>query len=385
MKTITTFCVALALTMGLTTLAQQARTLPALLDVLTENHTGRISDVFTETEIQILRAHFDQLNGDEIPQTEFPGKMIRTTEAVMGHFANIMPTNLSMIQIVAPSPLSEFEGAGATIPGSKDAYVVDNNNNLYRVSDNGDYLFIGELSPNGAQSFTGLEFASDGTLYGIATDGMGSTRLYEINPMNQTVTPIGTDNGLVVGIALGRDASNNLYSYDIDSDTVHRIDRVTGNITLLGPLGFDANFGQGMGYDHKSGNLMMTAFNNGTIKPELRTVNTTTGATTLVGTIVPSQTLQFGWMSMFDPNLAVEDKSAIQFGLSPVPAGNYLDLNAAINIETVAIYNVLGQIILQETVNDSTARLDISNLNAGVYILEVNSNRSRSAKRFIKQ
>jgi hypothetical protein len=303
----------------------------------------------------------------------------------MGHFANIMPTNLSMIEIVAPSPLSEFEGAGATIPGSKDAYVVDNSNNLYRVSENGNYLFVTELDPNGAQSFTGLEFASDGTLYGIATDGMGSTRLYEINPITQVVTPVGTDNGLVVGIALGRDANNNLYSYDIDSDTVHRIDRVTGNITLLGPLGFDANFGQGMGYDHKSGSLMLTAFNNTTFKPELRMMNTTTGATTLVGTIVPGETLQFGWMSMFDPNLGMDDNRAIEFGLSPVPAGDYLNLDAVINIESVAIYNALGQMVQQEAINDSTVRLNISDLSTGVYILEVTGNGSRSAKRFVKQ
>lgn len=385
MKTITTICVLVALTMGLTTLAQQPRTLPDLLDVLNETHTGRISDVFTETEIQILRAHFDQINGDEPPQADSNGKMIRTTEAVMGHFANIMPTNLSMIEIVAPSPLSEFEGAGATIPGSKDAYVVDNSNNLYRVSENGNYLFVTELDPNGAQSFTGLEFASDGTLYGIATDGMGSTRLYEINPITQVVTPVGTDNGLVVGIALGRDANNNLYSYDIDSDTVHRIDRVTGNITLLGPLGFDANFGQGMGYDHKSGSLMLTAFNNTTFKPELRMMNTTTGATTLVGTIVPGETLQFGWMSMFDPNLGMDDNRAIEFGLSPVPAGDYLNLDAVINIESVAIYNALGQMVQQEAINDSTVRLNISDLSTGVYILEVTGNGSRSAKRFVKQ
>ena len=385
MRTITTLCVVLALSMGLTTLAQQTRTLPVLLDVLNENHTGNIAEVFTEAEILILRAHFDQASGDDIPLTEATGKMIRTTEAVMGHFANIMPTNLSMIDIVAPSPLSEFEGAGATIPGSKDAHVVDNSNNLYIVSDSGNYMFIGELSPDGSQAFTGLEYASDGTLYGIATDGMGSTRLYEINPDTAAVTPVGTDNGLVVGIALGRDASNNLYSYDIDTDTVHRIDRNTGAITLLGPLGFDANFGQGMGFDHKSGNLMMTAFNNGTFKPELRTVNTNTGATTLVGTIVPSQTLQFGWMSMFDPNLSVQETSAIQFGLSPVPAVNYVDLNAAINIETLVIYNVLGQVVHQETINGSTARLNISSLNAGVYILEVTGNGNRSAKRFVKQ
>lgn len=385
MRTITTFCVIMALSMGLTSVAQQARTLPELMDVLGQNHTSGISEVFTETEIQILRAHFDQLNGNEIPQAEFTGKYIRTTEAVMGHFANIMPTNLSMIQIVAPSPLSEFEGAGATIPGSKDAYVVDNMNNLYRVMDDGDYVPLGVLNPDGQQAFTGLEFASDGTLYGIATDGMGSTRLYEINPTTQAVTPVGTDNGLVVGIALGRDSSNNLYSYDIDSDTVHRIDRNTGSITLLGPLGFDANFGQGMGFDHKSGNLMMTAFNNTTFKPELRTVNTTTGATTLVGTIVPTETLQFGWMSMFDPNLAVEDNGAIEFGLSPVPAGNYLDLDAAMNIDSIAIYNVLGQIVYQQNLNDTSVRLNISNLDAGVYILEVTGEGHRSAKRFIKQ
>src|SRR5690606_7643910 len=59
----------------------------------------------------------------------------------------------------------------------------------------------------------------------------------------------------------------------------------TGLSTVLGPLGFDANFVQGMDFDNEDGTLYLYAFNNATFVAELRTMNLSTGATTLIGTL----------------------------------------------------------------------------------------------------
>ena len=42
------------------------------------------------------------------------------------------------------------------------------------------------------------------------------------------------------------------YAYDIGTDNGYTINISTGNANLLGPLGYDANFGQGMSYDFET-------------------------------------------------------------------------------------------------------------------------------------
>ncbi len=383
MRTITNLCIIFALSMS-SIFAQQTRSISELLDVLTENHMEGITDVFTSQEIAILQDHFTASIVTE-PGRYLGDMAIHTTENTLANFAKIDKMNLSTVTIIAPSPLNEFEGAGATVPNANSSIVVDNANNFYVVNNVGDYLGLGQIMPDAGQSFTGLEYASDGTLYGIATNGAGSTRLYQINLTAQTATPVGSDNGLVVGIALGRDASNNLYSYDIDTDMVYRINRLTGVPTLLGNIGFDANFGQGLSFNPQDSHLYCSAFNNTTFKPELRTIDTNTGASALVGTIVPSQTYQFAWMSFYDTTLAVTENSTIEFRLSPNPAMDVLTISSDVNIDSIAIYSVLGQLVQQSELNDTNVQIDVSALRSGLYILQLKSGEKVSSKRFVKQ
>ena len=51
--------------------------------------------------------------------------------------------------------------------------------------------------------------------------------------------------------------------------------------TLLGPLGYDANFGQGMSYDFETNTIYLTAFNNSTYTGQCRIMDPVTGNTTL--------------------------------------------------------------------------------------------------------
>lgn len=380
-----TLCALIAfLGFGNFAIAQQT-TLQILLDRLAENHMGSITSVFSSEEIEILQQHFNTLASDEPNQFMRGNKLIHATENTQMNYVEINPANTSSIQVVAPSPLAEFEGAGATIPGSQTAIVVDNANNFYEVSPSGNYEVVSLIDPGGGLSFTGLEYASDGTLYGIATNGSGDTRLFEINLSNKTATPIGGNNGLVVGIALGRDMNNNLYSYDIDTDMVHRIDRNTGMATMLGPIGFNANFGQGMGYSENEDQLLITAFNGSTFKPELRSVNTSTGASTLISTIVPSETFQFAWMSIFDPTLGSNEFSSENTKLFPNPTNGMLTISSEMMIEQIAIYNMLGQRLLQQNVSDNRIQVDVSNLQSGIYLAEIKSEQGSSSIRFVKQ
>lgn len=383
MKKITTLVVACLFASNL--FAQQA-TLAELLARLEQNHIGSITDVFSSEELSRLR-QYHLLQSTDTPITELNNSpLIHTTENVNVNYSVIDPDDVSTIDIIAPSPLADFEGAGATIPDTKDAIIVNNANQVFIVDPDGNYLNIGSLTPNPGESFTGLEYTSDGRLYGIATDGMTATTLYEIVESGGMITamPIG-GTGLVVGISLGRDANNELYALDIDTDLVHRINKTTAVATMLGPIGFDASFGQGMGFDPETGSLMCTCFNNTIVDSELRMINTTTGASTLVGEIVPPQTLQFGWMSFFDPKLGVVDTTFQNMSLAPNPAHDVLWLSGDTIIDTLKVYTVLGQLVLAIEPISTAFELNISAFKSGTYFISLESSGERATYKVIKQ
>ena len=384
MKTITRLSLLALLMLAQITMAQQTTDIQTLLDRLQENHMGSITEVFSNEEIEQLRIHFDAKSSTKL--VRIAGAMdIHAIENTQGNFSKIEPSNPSEVQLIAPSPLMEFEGAGATKPFSNLTTVVDNSNKLYTVNSIGEYVFEGQITLGGGLSFTGLEYASDGTLYGIATDGMGTTQLFQIDEFTLAATPVGGPNGLVVGIALGRDANNNLYSYDIDTDLVSRIDRTTGAATTIGPLGFDANFAQGMGFDEATGDLLITAFNNATFKAELRRIDINTGAAALIATIEPDQTFQLAWMSFYDTTLGVNESPITPFTIYPNPATEVLNISSEMTIDSVVVYTTLGQEVFRQEMNDSNSQVDVSGLSKGFYILQITSGQTQSSLSFIKE
>src|SRR5205814_6399064 len=106
-----------------------------------------------------------------------------------------------------------------------------------------------------------------------------------INPALGTSAVVGAVTNSSCLVTLAADNAGNLYGIDITSDSLIAINKVTGAGTVVGPLGFDANFGQSMDCDPSSGTCYIFAFNNTAGNSELRSVNLVTGATTLVGGI----------------------------------------------------------------------------------------------------
>ena len=147
--------------------------------------------------------------------------------------------------------------------------------------------FIGVGNNGGAQSMSGMAWDSaTGTMYASTTD-VATSELHIVN--------LGTGATTFVG-SMGADSTGNIaiamlggqmYGYDIVNDSLQSIDKFTGLATTIGPLGFDANFAQGMDFDEQDGTCYIFAFNNGAFAGELRTCDVNTGATALVGTIGP--------------------------------------------------------------------------------------------------
>jgi len=138
-----------------------------------------------------------------------------------------------------------------------------------------------------------------GTIYAI-TCGSGSDveeTLYTVNPdvpEVEEVGPVPVD--LMIDIAI--DGDGTMYGYAVGTDALYEIDKETGDVTEIGGIGFDANFGQGLTWDTKNKKLLMFAFNDATFQGEFRSVDRGTGSTELIGVLGesdPGGTNQFGW------------------------------------------------------------------------------------------
>lgn len=371
-------------------IAQNSPTLESLLTRLNENHMGSVSDVFTVEEQVILKNHFNKNVSTDMDNSRLIlNRRISSTQNVTPVTAvDINPLDLSSIEELLPSTVPDFEGAGFVRVNPIDgAVVIDNNNRVWiRGISSGTYTDQGLINglPSG-QSVTGAELTSNGDLYVISTNGLNSSTLSLVIQGTWSATPIG-DNNLIVPIALGRDGADNLYTFDIDDDNFYSLSNTTGVATLIGNIGFNANFGQGLTFDSFNDMLLMTAFNNSLFDSELREVNINTGLSTSLGTIVPGTLFQFGWGSMYDRDvLGIEDENLLKFSFSPNPASDILNINSSLPIDSIEIYSIHGQLVMAKTIGTTSSEIYVSSLSTGNYILKVISNTETQTYKFLKK
>lgn len=86
-------------------------------------------------------------------------------------------------------------------------------------------------------------------------------------------------------IAIAVNAQGELYGLDIINDILVRIHKQTAEAAVIGSIGFDANYGQGMDFDEVAGILYLAAFNADTFKPEFRIADIVSGSTELTGVL----------------------------------------------------------------------------------------------------
>ncbi|MEM7185835.1 MAG: choice-of-anchor B family protein [Bacteroidota bacterium] len=86
-----------------------------------------------------------------------------------------------------------------------------------------------------------------------------------------------------------------------------------------------------------------------------------------------------GFFLVQNPSLGVEEPPVGDFSLTPNPATNKLTISSKdVTISSVAIYNVLGQLVLnKQFANNFSETLDISNLNSGMYLVKVNDSTTK--------
>lgn len=124
----------------------------------------------------------------------------------------------------------------------------------------------------------GLDYnAVTGTMYNINSDSDGSW-LYTIDLATGAATYVGQSSIFADGLAIN--SAGVAYASDfIFSDSLYRVNLISGELTLVGGLGFDANLQSGMGFDN-SGRLWALTHDG-----VIYSMNTSTGAATQVANV----------------------------------------------------------------------------------------------------
>lgn len=125
----------------------------------------------------------------------------------------------------------------------------------------GAYSVIGTITgPDDTQTLTGLAWdPTDGTWY----LSVGAT-LFTIDPATAVATEIGST-GLVdeTLIDIKFDSTGQLYGTTIGDDSLYAIDKTDASSTLIGALGVDINFAQGMAYDYSTDEMWAWLYQGG--------------------------------------------------------------------------------------------------------------------------
>jgi hypothetical protein len=83
--------------------------------------------------------------------------------------------------------------------------------------------------------------------------------------------------------------------------------------------------------------------------------------------------------------LGTKSNEIVAFDMYPNPANTSVTINAKNNIDSVSVFNLLGQEVMVAAPNAVQTTLDISNLNSGVYLVRTTSQGKIATSRLIKR
>ena len=228
---------------------------------------------------------------------------------------------------------------------------------------------------------TGLSWnSSNSTMYVLGSYNTESS-LFTIDLETGITTLIGeTKNAL--GIWLAIDQSGNAFMADVGTDILYSVNLETGVRTSIGSLGVDIAFAQDADFDPETGVLYTVGYHGGGVN-RLYSVNTTTGKYTSLGK-VNNDCAQIGVVSIQGQQVGVKQNSIDEFSFFPNPANDVLNLKSVENLESVIIFDLLGQKVIESRANGTDSQLDISSLSTGIYIMKVQANGKTGSYKLVK-
>lgn len=235
---------------------------------------------------------------------------------------------------------------------------------------------IGAVNPvTAGESWSGISYDfSTNTLYGMTAKSPPATStLYTIDVWTGAVTQIGTNSKFMINLACN--LSGELYAVDIAADELSSINKFTGTATVIGPIGFNANYAQDMEFDRASNALFMAAYQyDGTSgEGQLRSVDLLTGMTTKIGTFQGGAEIT-GFAIPYYTGVGVDElEKEFSYNVYPNPAYDQVTVKCTHNVKSYTVVNYVGQIVLQDVVNTDNFSVDIRSLSPGMYFIQLDT------------
>lgn len=166
------------------------------------------------------------------------------------------------------------------------------NNGLYAVSTSdghADFIATADNVPSG--SISGLkQDPRTGIVYvtTLPPDASGTSTLWTIDPQTAATTLVGPITNSIAIIDIAFNSLGQMYGIDIATDALVAIDKTTGQGSVIGSLGFNANYASGMAFDMSTDVLYFATiedFGGFNVFEEMWTVDTVTGAATLISPV----------------------------------------------------------------------------------------------------
>ncbi len=251
---------------------------------------------------------------------------------------------------------------------------------------NGARTVIGKMSG----VMLGITFdPKSNTLWGISYDGTANSSLYKIDRTNAKSILIGKSiAGVLINLAC--DTLGNLYSLNISDSKLYSINKTTGAATVIGSVGFTAQYAQSMGFDRQTNICYMSAYNSVTSNGELRTCNISTGATTLIGTFHGGAEITGFAIPYLYNNVNEYTSNKEQLEIYPNPARRTINVYCSDNIKNIKMLNSLGQIISNNALYGQYSLsvshsyvLNTSSVASGIYLLQIETTKGITSKKVI--
>jgi hypothetical protein len=166
-----------------------------------------------------------------------------------------------------------------------------NPSNLYTINlATGVPTLVGPLTGTTGYVPTSLAYKqSSGPMYlGAPNSSLTSANLYTVNLTTGACSLVGPITNANALIFMAINCIGDCYGVDITSDNTVKINLTTGAGTIVGPCGINANYAQGGSFELSSNILYWASYST---SAELRTINLTTGASTLIASFAGNHEL----------------------------------------------------------------------------------------------
>jgi hypothetical protein len=199
------------------------------------------------------------------------------------------PSNMSVTQQVADENLGPSIFGYDFSPDTSVLYGVDNTaSSLVTINQaTGASTTVGPMAKAVTDNWVDLSIDPvTGQAYAAAGSTLDYT-LFTVNLATGATTPVATIPFTQTVIDMSINCAGAMYATTVGDDQLYSVNRTTGALTVVGPLGVALSFAQGIDFDNVTGTLNAWLYTGGGVH-QYSTINLTTGVASALGTGDPN-------------------------------------------------------------------------------------------------